>query len=1296
MQSQNTDLHKNSFEGGLNKDVTKNFITGDQYFDAQNLTLVDTNKFLSLRNIQGTTDLTQILNSDATTVLGVFQSKYKIGTTSNIDCLTIFTAEEGGLFNIFCFDTVTLTLYNLFEIDTPTDYLTGDSRSIDGILYPENGLDILYFTDFYGEIRKLRCEISLPYTVPFLNEFSLSLTRKGAIGDLQRNKLDTGGSLLCGTYQFAYQLISPTLNKYTKFSLLSLPMEVFNDTGIFPFSSIGVSTDKRLLLDITPSEDELTSYTHFRLAVIENIYPEGVSNLIASITETIPITDYLISGVITAYPFANNLKTTTSTILIDEIVVDLAAIETVKTLTVRRNRLIGGNIKYKDLTYNNGTPTVQDGLVEQFVGTTMDNTLVSGIYLNKGYFRDEVYRFAISYFDEFNNFSPPKILDMSAVVDNTFIGSGSFKDMKFPSRKYIGGSTRYSILNSSDEPVNLGLILQILGNHPTWSKGFVILRVKRKENILWQSPLVPMVPIYGIGALDNYPVQATEQTPPVHVNYPSAQPMGPNTTYFPMNFFYPKARSIVKSLDTSGAGDNTKKLGEVVFQDLQEQSLSYVFPPQTMYSTNSKYIFNSGNTLSTVDAAVLSLNAVSFSDPTEATAAGGLGKFLNTSVSGTSHAIRDIRYYYDSGHTGLKPNIRSSDFQIIGYKDFDNLTTGFVLNGKEVFTKENLVTTGISWDGFDGENTQRGAVINLTENGTVPVPINYSGSLIFAGGAAIAPNTLSTFIPFTNGVDSGGSNTIEIVNCLAGLPDDRYGSATTFHEYIYTGTKVVFSNADLPNIEAGLSSVIPIAIMGGDCVISRHIFKTADTTYGVLDSDKTFNASGQTPAQLITSWTRVFKFSGDTAAMTMPVQFKNCAQYLELYIESTYNGQLVENPTLTSYTDFTGVKVATEENTCRTPLIYNYNINSNKENDQKIFVSSDLLIPNVISNKARIIYSDEKVYQSGIEGFDIFRVLNIADLDETYGGINKLSSISNDLYALQDAGIYYIGVGERSLEQTDGSLLSVKTGDVIGNLILIDTKRGCQNLAAVVNTGHTLYFPDQRNKAVYALSNRELNIISDNGMQSEFRTILNSTHISNDLLGIYDILKKEYWLVDRKEDKCYIFNENYNKWTSNYSFGINRLRGGIFTNKNLYLIGSNTTGSSLQGIVAYSMYTGANSFLLGQYVIPSVTFIVNPANEFGKTFDELLLVASDKLNTLNLNVDRESSLGIQTVSGLDLSILETRGEGNYRIKTLFDSNEARLRGNYMTANIEWITDVDNLQVNLNSVLTKYRQSQNIF
>src|SRR3989304_4059630 len=79
INKQHSNLHKNLFTGGLNKDTHKNFIANEQYFDAQNLSLVDNNKFLSLQNIKGTTNIDNITSNPDATVLGVHPSRYKIG-----------------------------------------------------------------------------------------------------------------------------------------------------------------------------------------------------------------------------------------------------------------------------------------------------------------------------------------------------------------------------------------------------------------------------------------------------------------------------------------------------------------------------------------------------------------------------------------------------------------------------------------------------------------------------------------------------------------------------------------------------------------------------------------------------------------------------------------------------------------------------------------------------------------------------------------------------------------------------------------------------------------------------------------------------------------------------------------------------------------------------------------------------------------------------------------------------------------------------------------------------------------
>src|SRR5690348_11452775 len=121
MQSQQTNLHKNVFSGGLNKDTASSFIANEQYFDAQNVSLIENNKFLALQNIKGTSSI-GILPNPAAYVLGIFPSKYKIGTTENVDCLTIFTATAGGNINIYCYSNDTGTTYELYGTTTPLDY----------------------------------------------------------------------------------------------------------------------------------------------------------------------------------------------------------------------------------------------------------------------------------------------------------------------------------------------------------------------------------------------------------------------------------------------------------------------------------------------------------------------------------------------------------------------------------------------------------------------------------------------------------------------------------------------------------------------------------------------------------------------------------------------------------------------------------------------------------------------------------------------------------------------------------------------------------------------------------------------------------------------------------------------------------------------------------------------------------------------------------------------------------------------------------------------------------------------
>jgi hypothetical protein len=118
------------------------------------------------------------------------------------------------------------------------------------------------------------------------------------------------------------------------------------------------------------------------------------------------------------------------------------------------------------------------------------------------------------------------------------------------------------------------------------------------------------------------------------------------------------------------------------------------------------------------------------------------------------------------------------------------------------------------------------------------------------------------------------------------------------------------------------------------------------------------------------------------------------------------------------------------------------------------------------------------------------------------------------------------------------------------------------------------------------------------------------------------------------------------------------------------------------------MYTGDYTNLMGTEVTPRVSFVVNPDNDFAKTFDDVMISATERLENVDFVVDRELSMGDQTVSEVNLDVFPV--EGNYRIKTLRDPRNERLRGVRMRSTVRW--KKNNIASAISAIYTKYRLS----
>jgi hypothetical protein len=1210
--------------------------------------------------------------------------------TTDSEFLTIFTAHQNNdlpieqvKFKIWAYDIDNDVKYELFEEDiveedpsrnlSNPDYLTSD-RTIDAVVYPENGVDIIYFTDNYNEIRKVRCEIPYNYSANFLSPEQISLNRRGPMVKMSLHSIQTtGGSLLCGSYQFSVRFYNQDRKAYTKWSIPSVPVNITQVNSEIGLGSYNAVSTKYVRIRMEVPDEEYALYTHYQMAVIENTQSENTLN--ASLLRLEPLSfDSLYNGLtLMTVDYKNNNRV--NFVPLSDIVVDLAAIDHVKTLQIKNNKLFAGNVTYKNLEYDR-TPTITGGTIQR---TVVDNTNDYHTSTRKGLFRDEVYRFYVSYYDDNYNFSRPIRLNMNAVTGNQTTNG----DLKTPTKK----SSSYTLLDGSSSPTNLILSLTIT-NHPSWSRGFVILRAKRKARIKFQTPFVPSSLVEGVEVIGQYPNQG-EQMTVAEVGYikefSSASPMNPIGTHVPKNLFFPVKRDYVR-ITSREPSINVEK-GELRCTNSSQTTsdkIYFVFPPD-VYTSATPYSFTDGDKFETTDYAFLKVDYNSFQTHSHETK---IGNFKDTSVHGTFYSTSHSDYYYSPNTSRSDPASTVKSGKIVAYKRLDNLGEGTQVGGSSICEFGNLETSTVFWN-TKPSNQAMGVVkldANKDDSASFPITTATGGAIspgFFESGLSNQSNTFS--ISKTGGTSpSAYHNVVDIVNVVTEQNDDRYGDAADRHDMVFTGTNYVFSASERATLETTGQVTLTLSVAGGDCYVSLHQFKLTDTHYGLTNIEKVGSGSQLTKRDLRRRWTTLFinnqTNTGDNGAdyAMMPVPYRNMSQVLSVYLESEVNGEILA-PRV--YPIDNGLQTETEnEYNLRTPFTYIYNNNYSRASDQKAFIPFDEDERVTTKFKSRVIFSDQKIYNTDNQGFDIFRALSTGDLEETYGGITKLVLTGHELYALQERAIALLPIDVQMTETADGSTIALRSSVVVDTPRYLSRQYGCSHLKGVCQIDNAVFFPDTFNKVVIKMENNQLDLISENGMITTFKDLQSSTFVTS----LFDNKRRQYWLgVD---GDTWIWDDRLKVWVSNYEFP--DLRGGVFTKDEVYLLGMVTSDLLVtEDLRVFKMYSGTYNSLMGTTVTPRVTMIVNPEYEFGKVFDNLVVYSSSALADADMITESDSGLN-QTVSAMSLA--QTR-EGNYRIATLRDSSNGRLRGQRATLTLNWPTS--DTKISVNQVVTHYRYSE---
>lgn len=413
----------NKLNSGIDSDTSPEALDNKKLRDASNMDILNTGEYTKLANIKGTTNILQYLpnNTDvgSLNILGVFNTVISadyIGSEEYVlnKALTIFTYDAVGGSQIFTVDLIENRIIKFYpnnistqSLDFPTDGTVSASFTVN-----KNTPEI-YWDDNKNELRKLTLKYSTSPTFQFPSFSDISVRHKvgGIVPDFVN--YGTNGYTTAGTYQIAYRFYNTVKNTSSKWSLFTNPIPLSNGTGCFGTISLGDGGNvgqiiqKSIIVSVDTTNTPSDLYNSIQLAIVKNIDGLTIPSNIVYIT--LPSKDWYNTPSNIEYSDAIGFE---APFPIETVITEDASIKSAKTQLIKDNVLVRGNIEYYDFTNDRGATDYDDALtIRKAVCYGTGQYSVE----NKSHFREEVYAFAVAYFDEFFNFGLVEPLDFTKV-----------------------------------------------------------------------------------------------------------------------------------------------------------------------------------------------------------------------------------------------------------------------------------------------------------------------------------------------------------------------------------------------------------------------------------------------------------------------------------------------------------------------------------------------------------------------------------------------------------------------------------------------------------------------------------------------------------------------------------------------------------------------------------------------------------------------------------------------------------------------------------------------------------------
>lgn len=264
------------------------------------------------------------------------------------------------------------------------------------------------------------------------------------------------------------------------------------------------------------------------------------------------------------------------------------------------------------------------------------------------------------------------------------------------------------------------------------------------------------------------------------------------------------------------------------------------------------------------------------------------------------------------------------------------------------------------------------------------------------------------------------------------------------------------------------------------------------------------------------------------------------------------------------------------------------------------------------SFKSTITWTGTKRNNEATDSWTKINLINTMDLDGTYGPVNSINLVQNNLYAFQDKAIASILFKERSQLSDQLGSISLGTGYLTPEYNYLTNQYGTTSKWSVVSSKSGLYFVDYENKLLANIGNGITPVSTLNGFKSWFA---DNTDRNAPLRLSYDKANSDIHIHNKTSSLAY--SELLGGFTSFYEY-----------KTNLPMINAWGRFLSTKGSSLWSAFDGDYNSFYGAIKGFSIEYVTNPDPLFDKVFNNIdYRLDNDNINWNRLDISNHYQHG---------------------------------------------------------------------